>query len=83
MRVRCHEEDKPEWRRASSPHHGAVRVATPMLVTHGNRNYWAQMSSCPGEHRADRLASAHCGHRAEVGWWRASDLLVTNQQSVT
>ena len=44
MRVHGHEGDQPEWYRANSPHHGAARVATPVLITHGNRDYRVPIS---------------------------------------
>ncbi len=38
-RVHGHEDDLPEWYREYSPHHSAERVTTPVLITHGNRDY--------------------------------------------
>ena len=39
MRVHGHEDDDPEWYRANSPHHSAARVTTPVLISHGDRDY--------------------------------------------
>lgn len=39
MRVHGHEDEQADWYRAYSPHHSAAAVSTPILVTHGNRDY--------------------------------------------
>ena len=39
MRVHGHEDDDPEWYRANSPHNGVARVSTPVLISHGDRDY--------------------------------------------
>ena len=44
MRVHGHEEDNPDWYRAYSPHHAAANVTTPVLITHGNRDYRVPIS---------------------------------------
>ncbi|WP_431869273.1 prolyl oligopeptidase family serine peptidase [Nocardiopsis eucommiae] len=44
MRVHGHEDEQPEWYRDHSPHHGASRVVTPVLITHGNRDYRVPIS---------------------------------------
>ena len=60
MRVHRHEEENPDWYRASSPHHEVDAITTPMLITHGNRDYrvpisealrlwWDLVSSWDGE----------------------------------
>ncbi|WP_087484054.1 alpha/beta fold hydrolase [Brachybacterium massiliense] len=60
MRVHRHEEENPDWYRAFSPHHEVDAITTPMLITHGNRDYrvpvsealrlwWDLVSSWDGE----------------------------------
>ncbi|WP_394215438.1 prolyl oligopeptidase family serine peptidase [Brachybacterium vulturis] len=60
MRVHRHEDEDPDWYRAFSPHHEIDAITTPMLVTHGNRDYrvpisealrlwWDLVSSWDGE----------------------------------
>lgn len=44
MRVHRHEDEDPQWYRASSPHHEAEAITTPMLITHGNRDYRVPIS---------------------------------------
>ena len=44
MRVHGHEDDHPDWYRACSPHHSAHAITTPMLITHGNRDYRVPIS---------------------------------------
>jgi len=44
MRVHGHEDDHPDWYRACSPHHSIGSVTTPMLITHGNRDYRVPIS---------------------------------------
>ena len=44
MRVHGHEDDDPEWYRANSPHHEVDAITTPMLITHGNRDYRVPVS---------------------------------------
>lgn len=44
VRVHGHPDDLPEWYRAYSPHHSASAIVTPMLVTHGNRDYRVPVS---------------------------------------
>ena len=44
MRVHGHEDDHPDWYRAYSPHHSAAKVATPMLITHGDRDFRVPIS---------------------------------------
>jgi dipeptidyl aminopeptidase/acylaminoacyl peptidase len=44
MRVHQHEDDNPEWYRSYSPHYAADRITTPMLITHGNRDYRVPIS---------------------------------------
>ncbi|MEE1618128.1 S9 family peptidase [Brachybacterium sp. J153] len=44
MRVHRHEDEDPEWYAASSPHRAAAAITTPMLVTHGNRDYRVPVS---------------------------------------
>lgn len=44
VRVHGHPDDLPEWYRAYSPHHSASAITTPMLVTHGNRDYRVPVS---------------------------------------
>ena len=44
MRVHRHEEENPDWYRASSPHHEVDAITTPMLITHGNRDYRVPIS---------------------------------------
>ncbi|MFC0676200.1 S9 family peptidase [Brachybacterium hainanense] len=47
MRVHGHEEDESgpaQWYRDFSPHRAIARVRTPMLVTHGNRDYRVPIS---------------------------------------
>lgn len=45
-KVRVHglPDQLPEWFRAYSPHHHASAITTPMLVTHGNRDYRVPVS---------------------------------------
>ncbi|MGP5266367.1 prolyl oligopeptidase family serine peptidase [Brachybacterium alimentarium] len=44
MRVHQHEDEVPEWYRQYSPHRAAASISTPMLVTHGNRDYRVPVS---------------------------------------
>lgn len=44
MRVHGHEEEQPGWYRDNSPHRSASRVVTPVLITHGNRDYRVPIS---------------------------------------
>ncbi|MGO1600612.1 alpha/beta fold hydrolase [Brachybacterium sp.] len=44
MRVHRHEEEAPDWYRACSPHHEVDAITTPMLITHGNRDYRVPIS---------------------------------------
>ncbi|ACU86239.1 dipeptidyl aminopeptidase/acylaminoacyl peptidase [Brachybacterium faecium DSM 4810] len=44
MRVHQHEDVAPDWYRAFSPHHEVEAITTPMLVTHGNRDYRVPVS---------------------------------------
>jgi len=44
MRVHGHEDQWPDWYRAYSPHHGTAKITTPMLITHGNRDYRVPIS---------------------------------------
>lgn len=44
MRVHRHEDEDPAWYRAFSPHEAAGAITTPMLVTHGNRDYRVPIS---------------------------------------
>ena len=44
MRVHGHEDEDPDWYRAFSPHHEIDAITTPMLVTHGNRDYRVPVS---------------------------------------
>ncbi|MFE9245919.1 prolyl oligopeptidase family serine peptidase [Nocardiopsis sp. NPDC006938] len=44
MRVHGMEDEQPEWYRDFSPHQGASRVVTPVLITHGNRDYRVPVS---------------------------------------
>ncbi|MBP2408630.1 prolyl oligopeptidase family serine peptidase [Brachybacterium fresconis] len=44
MRVHRHEDEDPDWYRAYSPHRAADSITTPMLVTHGNRDYRVPIS---------------------------------------
>jgi dipeptidyl aminopeptidase/acylaminoacyl peptidase len=44
MRVHGHEDEDPDWYRAFSPHHEIDAITTPMLVTHGNRDYRVPIS---------------------------------------
>lgn len=44
MRVHGHEDDLPDWYRAYSPHHSAATITTPVLITHGNRDYRVPVS---------------------------------------
>ncbi|ASK65248.1 dipeptidyl aminopeptidase [Brachybacterium avium] len=44
MRVHRHEDEDPDWYRAFSPHHEIDAITTPMLVTHGNRDYRVPIS---------------------------------------
>ncbi|MDN5821512.1 MAG: alpha/beta fold hydrolase, partial [Brachybacterium sp.] len=44
MRVHRHEDEDPDWYRASSPHHEVDAITTPMLITHGNRDYRVPIS---------------------------------------
>ena len=36
--------DHPDWYAENSPHHFADRIRTPMLITHGNRDYRVPVS---------------------------------------
>lgn len=44
MRVHGHEDADPEWYRAYSPHAAAAAITTPMLVTHGSRDFRVPIS---------------------------------------
>ncbi len=44
MRVHGHEQDESQWYRAYSPHHSAEQITTPVLITHGNRDYRVPVS---------------------------------------
>ncbi|MGP9539477.1 prolyl oligopeptidase family serine peptidase [Brachybacterium sp. AOP43-C2-M15] len=44
MRVHLHEDADPDWYRTNSPHHEIDAITTPMLVTHGNRDYRVPVS---------------------------------------
>lgn len=44
MRVHGHEDEVPDWYRAFSPHHEVDAITTPMLITHGNRDYRVPVS---------------------------------------
>ncbi|APX34748.1 dipeptidyl aminopeptidase [Brachybacterium sp. P6-10-X1] len=44
MRVHRHEDEDPDWYRAFSPHRAAAAITTPMLITHGNRDYRVPIS---------------------------------------
>ncbi|AXK45873.1 S9 family peptidase [Brachybacterium saurashtrense] len=44
MRVHGHEDEHPDWYRAFSPHHEVDAISTPMLLTHGNRDYRVPIS---------------------------------------
>ena len=44
MRVHGHEDANADWYRAYSPHHAAGQVSTPVLITHGNRDYRVPIS---------------------------------------
>lgn len=44
MRVHGHEGEQPEWYLNNSPHLSAARVSTPVLITHGNRDYRVPIS---------------------------------------
>ncbi|HEX7352404.1 prolyl oligopeptidase family serine peptidase [Brachybacterium sp.] len=44
MRVHRHEDEDPDWYRAYSPHHEVEAITTPMLITHGNRDYRVPIS---------------------------------------
>ncbi|WP_304502045.1 alpha/beta fold hydrolase [Brachybacterium sp. FME24] len=44
MRVHRHEDEDPQWYGAYSPHRAAASITTPMLVTHGNRDYRVPIS---------------------------------------
>lgn len=44
MRVHRHEDEEPDWYRASSPHHEVAAITTPMLLTHGGRDYRVPIS---------------------------------------
>ncbi|WP_299298983.1 prolyl oligopeptidase family serine peptidase [uncultured Brachybacterium sp.] len=44
MRVHRHENEDPDWYRAFSPHHEIDAITTPMLITHGNRDYRVPIS---------------------------------------
>lgn len=59
VRVHGHPDLLPEWYRDYSPHHSASAITTPMLLTHGNRDYrvpvseamrmwWDLVSAWPG-----------------------------------
>lgn len=44
VRVHLTPEQLPEWYAAFSPHHHVGKVTTPMLVTHGNKDYRVPVS---------------------------------------
>jgi len=44
MRVHLHEDDNPDWYRTYSPHYAVDKISTPMLITHGNRDYRVPIS---------------------------------------
>lgn len=44
MRVHRHEDEAPGWYRAFSPHYSITEITTPMLITHGNRDYRVPVS---------------------------------------
>ncbi|MBB5830563.1 S9 family peptidase [Brachybacterium aquaticum] len=44
MRVHRHEDEEPDWYRAYSPHHEAEAITTPMLLSHGDRDYRVPIS---------------------------------------
>ncbi|MFC7456741.1 alpha/beta hydrolase family protein [Brachybacterium sp. GCM10030267] len=44
MRVHRHEDEDPQWYRAFSPHRSIGAITTPMLITHGNRDYRVPIS---------------------------------------
>ena len=44
MRVHGHEDENADWYRAYSPHHAAGEIRTPVLITHGNRDYRVPIS---------------------------------------
>lgn len=44
MRVHGHEADNVDWYRAYSPHHAATQITTPVLITHGNRDFRVPVS---------------------------------------
>ncbi|WP_114853690.1 alpha/beta fold hydrolase [Brachybacterium sp. YJGR34] len=44
MRVHRHEDEDPAWYRDNSPHVAAASITTPMLITHGNRDYRVPVS---------------------------------------
>lgn len=44
MRVHLHEDDNPDWYRTYSPHYAVDKITTPMLITHGNRDYRVPIS---------------------------------------
>lgn len=44
MRVHRHEDEDPEWYRASSPHRTVGAITTPMLISHGDRDYRVPIS---------------------------------------
>ena len=67
--------DHPDWYADNSPHHFADRISTPMLITHGNRDYrvpfsealrlwWDLVSRWDGE-PADAAAPVPQLHRRE------------------
>ena len=44
MRVHGHEDANADWYREYSPHHAAGSITTPVLITHGNRDYRVPIS---------------------------------------
>lgn len=44
VRVHGHPDVLPDWYRTYSPHHHASAITTPMLITHGNRDYRVPVS---------------------------------------
>lgn len=44
MRVHGHEDANADWYRAYSPHYAAANITTPVLITHGNRDYRVPIS---------------------------------------
>ncbi|MFC7404499.1 S9 family peptidase [Georgenia alba] len=60
MRVHGHEDDEPDWYRTYSPDRAVADISTPVLLTHGNRDYrvpvsegirlwWELVSRWPGD----------------------------------